>query len=279
MNRLGSGLAALTTIIAITGPAMAAPVTYSFSTGATAFGGPVTPGGSFVSPSLFTGGASGTFVYDSAALLAGTELSGAFTYRGFTPSSDTGFVTSLSNLSGTVAGRAFSDVSGLTVVGNDAFLSPPGAVIDHVLFVFDPSLSSTSPHNFSGFEIDGFTLYRVRMAWAEGPSTPALLPDFLSNQDLPAAPPSFTGRFLMDFYQTSNPAATSVVILDGLQVAAIPEPETYAMLLAGLAVLAFATRRRKQGEVRSSSGNRSRSRARPGARGPCRAWRNPAWVP
>jgi hypothetical protein len=34
--------------------------------------------------------------------------------------------------------------------------------------------------------------------------------------------------------------------LDSSQVAAVPEPETYAMMLAGLGLIGFAARRRKQ---------------------------------
>jgi len=247
MTWLSTVLVALATIVMVSGSVNAAPVTYSFSTGATAFGGPSVAGGAFVSPSLFTGGASGTFTYDSEALLAQINADGSSSYRGFTPSSVTGFVTSLSDLSGTVAGRAFSDVSGSTQVGNDnlALFGSPTPV-DIFQLLFDPGLTSTSPRNFTGFEIDGFTLFRVRMFWIESQMTPGLIPDFLSNQNLLAAPPTFAGRMALDFYQTGNQAVTSGVFFDGLQAAPIPEPETYVMLLAGLGLLAFEARRRKK---------------------------------
>lgn len=38
------------------------------------------------------------------------------------------------------------------------------------------------------------------------------------------------------------------MVIDNLQIAAIPEPETYAMMLAGLGLLGFVARRRKQEE-------------------------------
>jgi len=244
-------VAALIASAGVQTPGFAAPVEYSFSTGAMAFGGPLTVGGPFVSPSLFNGGASGSFIYDSEALFAQTNSDGSFIYRGSSPASDTGFVTSLSDLSGRVAGRTFSDVSGFTLVGNDTQTLPGLSTnVDIFQLIFDPALTSASAHNFTGFEIDGFTLYRARMFWIETQATPGVIPDFLSDQSLLAAPPSFAGRMGLDFYQTGNASALSVVFFDNLQVSAavapIPEPETYAMLLAGLAMLGFATRRRRK---------------------------------
>lgn len=243
---LATGLAAQVAL----GAAQAAPTTYSFSTGTAAFGGPAGPY-PFLSPSLFDGGANGSFVYDSEALVAQANPDGSLTYRGFTPASETGFVTSVSSLSGSVAGRSFSDVSGITSVGNDNFTQagpglPPG---DMLQFVFDPGIVGTAPRNFSGFEVDGFTLFRVRMFWAEGQSVPGTITDFLSDQSLPATLPGFAGRMALDFYQTGNPGATGFVFFDDLRVtpaiAPIPEPETYAMLLAGLGMMAFLARRRR----------------------------------
>ena len=65
-------------------------------------------------------------------------------------------------------------MSGITSVGNDTFTQagpglPPG---DMLQLVFDPALGTPLPHNFAGFEIEGFTLSGVRMFWAEGQSVP-----------------------------------------------------------------------------------------------------------
>jgi hypothetical protein len=53
----------------------------------------------------------------------------------------------------------------------------------------------------------------------------------------------------LDFHQTGNPGTQGVVFFDDLRVATavapIPEPETYAMLLAGLGMMAFLARRRR----------------------------------
>ncbi|RZL86722.1 MAG: PEP-CTERM sorting domain-containing protein, partial [Variovorax sp.] len=47
-------------------------------------------------------------------------------------------------------------------------------------------------------------------------------------------------------------AVHRVLQADGLklQVSAVPEPQTYALMLAGLAFVAFAAKRRKQAAVR-----------------------------
>jgi hypothetical protein len=39
------------------------------------------------------------------------------------------------------------------------------------------------------------------------------------------------------------------MITEGYLLTAVPEPETYAMLLAGLGLMGFVARRRKQKEV------------------------------
>lgn len=239
---LKAAVAAAFAIVATCGSLYAAPVTYSFTTDTVAFGGPSAPGILFPSPSLFTGGTSGTFVYDSEALLA-TTSGGTSIYRGFTPSSVTGFATSLSSLSGSVGSFfTYSDVSGSTQVGNDTFGSPPP--VDIVQLLFDPGPTSTAPRNFSSsFAMAGLTLIGVRMFWIEGQAVPDLIPDFLSNQNLLAAPPSFPGRIAFDFIETGNPAATSFIFFDNLRVvsvAAAPEPGVLALLALGLAGLGLA---------------------------------------
>ena len=56
-----------------------------------------------------------------------------------------------------------------------------------------------------------------------------------------ATPVSSTGGFFAVFQ-------TSTLVVDGM-TAAVPEPETYAMLLAGLGLVGFAARRKRMGRV------------------------------
>ena len=163
-----------------------------------------------------------------------------------------GTPTATSNLVGSVGGFDFSDTFGSIAVGNDTFTSG-GQKFDILQPFFEVGLSAPLPHNLSGFTLDGFQLVNIRMFWIEGQAVPETIGDFLTNQDLPAVLPAFHGRMSFDFVQASNPTGPmNFVLFDGLsvqQVAAIPEPETYAMLLAGLGLMGFAARRKRVGRV------------------------------
>jgi hypothetical protein len=95
------------------------------------------------------------------------------------------------------------------------------------------------------------------MLWIEslnmstfGPLHDNPIPDFLDNQSLPTVLPAFSGRLWLEFQNIANPSAVGFVFFNNLQVhptlAPIPEPETYAMLLAGLALFGFIAHRRRK---------------------------------
>ena len=220
--------------------AAAAPVNYSFSTGANPFSNTATLLSAF-SPSDFV---SGTFTYDASSPATGTGTGGVTIYG-----NAFGSTASFKTLSGSVGGHNFSDPRGFVTVGDDKpFGSLPAA--DSVQYYADSQLSGGT-HNLSGFDIGGYTLANVRMFWFEGLFG---TPDFLSNQNLPSAPQQFQGRLALDFFLTGSPTfpQSNFVFFDGLivtQVNAVPEPESYAMLLAGLGLLGFVIRRRKQKEA------------------------------
>lgn len=217
------------------GAALGAPVTYGFSTGTQA------PSYPNVESLLGTGAhVSGTFVYDSAAPQV-TTVSGLSIYGGFTPG--TSIVPSFSSLSGSVAGLTFSDVQGITAVANDTYDIGGSSLVDFFTLNADPSASSSSTRNISGFSTGGYTLANVRLFWGETLSSPALIPDFLSSADLPSAPPTFLGRLALDFNPIDAGGVPGTVFFDSLAVAAIPEPETFGLLLAGLGLLGFSARR------------------------------------
>lgn len=54
-----------------------------------------------------------------------------------------------------------------------------------------------------------------------------------------------TNSFVLSFVDATTSGISSAII-DNIVLTAIPEPETYAMVLAGLALLGFTARRRKQ---------------------------------
>ena len=215
---------------AAAGIATAAPITYTFSTATGPFGSPGVA-------DLFASGTfvSGTFEYDPLSPFTTTIPGGASLYgiQNIPPS----FPSSFANLSGSVGGFTFNDARGTTGVGNETFA--PG--LDFL------QLNTQSMTPIVGFSVGGYTLANVRMFWIEGQLTPETIPDFLADQNLPGQLPGFHGRLALDFVPTGSPSgAQSFVFYDGLTVTPVPEPETYAMLLAGLGLLAFNARRRQR---------------------------------
>jgi hypothetical protein len=262
----GEGYVRSKTLVAIgaalqvlAGAAAAQPVEYSFSTGVQ-MGFGVTSG-TFVPTDLLSmmsgSTVSGTFLYDSSSAQTGT--SGAASVYGTNP---TTLQTSYSALSGSVGGGAlgaplsFGDTRGFTLVWNDSQqfsplpgLPPPPPVDGFQLQTDNFGLGGV--RNLTPFSIGDYTLWNVRMFWFESQATPELIPDFLDDQSLPDAPPTFHGRLALDFKRTGQADGLTQYHLfyDQLTVtptAPVPEPETYAMLLAGLALLGFTARRRSR---------------------------------
>jgi hypothetical protein len=222
------------------GPSVAAPQQYSFSTFAN-------PTGSIGSLFASTASVSGTFTYDSAALSPGV-VGGATIYGTYGPSpsfTPTEAYMSFTSLAGSVLGASlsFSDAQGVATVANDVDLFGYGP-IDRFQFSADSSNLSHPARNLSGFDVGGYTLVNVRLDWAEGYLAPEEILDFLSDDSLPSAPPSFHGRLTFDFVNAAGEKAW--VDFNGLTVTAVPEPETYAMLLASLGFLGWRARRRKR---------------------------------
>lgn len=234
--------------------AVAAPVSYSFSTGtvlpfggSTPVTGPLNAEATAIAGMLSGTSVAGSFIYDSAALaIAPNNPDGSTTYRGSTPESVTGFVTVLSNVTATVGAFSFSDISGLATVGN-------GTLGGNDIFALSiENFGTGGTHNIVPFSIGGYTLWNMRMLWIEGQAVPTLVPDLFDNQALLSAPPDFYGRLALDFKKTGEAGSGTQfhVFYDSLlitpTIAAIPEPQSYAMLLAGLGLLGWEARRRKK---------------------------------
>ena len=89
-------------------------------------------------------------------------------------------------------------------------------------------------HNTTGWDRGATFKYGFdNSTWTEG-----LLPRYVGQFDL-----SHTGQ---DFYFRFGGDKADQFYISSLTVSAVPEPETYAMLLAGLGLLGFMARRRKE---------------------------------
>lgn len=253
--------------ILVGGGVQAQPVTYSFSTGVAApFGAAFSTAGAPITSehvttaaglaALFQGSSvNGTFQYDASIPAFSTNGDGSVVYAGNPNSSFMGFAATVAG--GSLPGFSFSDPRGFTLVGNDTQLIPvpPGSLPNPRVDIFqmfaDTQLTSGT-HNISGFSLNGFNLYNARLFWIESQTTPELIPDLFSSSALPSAPPAMHGRMALDFIIGTDTSRQYSVFYDSLAVAApIPEPETYALLLAGLALLGFhGGRRRKSAHAR-----------------------------
>jgi hypothetical protein len=219
---------------------VAAPQTYSYTTHANSYGS--SPAAGFFDSSAFV---SGSFTYDFAADHALTT-GGLEVYGSYSPASS--LTPSLTSLAGTVAGLSFSDIQGVALVADDTFNSG-GTLVDFFSLNADPGFTNTtSERNIDGFSVGAYKLMSVRLFWGETFTSPELIPDFIAGTALLPAPPSFHGRLALDFVDATTGAPAGSVFFDGLAVAStapIPEPETYAMLLAGLGLLGFVAQRRR----------------------------------
>jgi hypothetical protein len=242
-SRPGVALLLATVLHVCAGAVHAAPVTYTFQSTVT------TPLSLFGSDPAVTSAAiaalgpnpviSGSFTYDSAAPLtiAPTATSSSVYASSAVPS--------LSNFTATVGGFTFSDTIGLVAVGNNKTFGNPNT--DSVQLLLDSSLAASSvPRTFTPVALGISQVVNVRLFWFTGGlNTPN---DFLNDENLPAVlPPPGAGlaRISLDFGDPA-PGSTFIhrsgVLLDGVVVTAVPEPEIYALLLTALAI-AYAARR------------------------------------
>jgi len=176
-------------------------VGYGFVTGDTPFGGPLAP--------IFAGqSVSGTFQYERDASATGTT-------PGDPATALTLYGGSLTDLEGSIGSNSFSDPSGLIVVGDDKY-APLGGT-DLLLLRSDPAIGTAPPSliNFSGFDIDGYTLVNARLFWIEGLLG---IGDFLTGEALPPVLPEFPGRLALDFVPAGTTGPVTSVFFDTLSV-------------------------------------------------------------
>jgi len=192
--------------LAVCAAAQAAPTVYNFTTAPGPYGYSAGMGGLFSATDVV----SGSFVFDPVTPPTGVGTGGTTLYG-----INTAYSATYATLAGTVAGYFFSDPRGFVTVGNDKPLPTGGPNVDAITFYADTSLA-TGTHDISGFSVGAYTLVNVRIFWVESID----IPDFLSDQNLPATPPTFMGRLALDFVPTDNPAlpATSYVFFNGVKV-------------------------------------------------------------
>lgn len=208
----------------------AMPTPYGFTTGNTPFGNTAALNAAFAGQSV-----SGTFVYDPATPPLFPIPGGAV------------YDPSITSLTGSAGGNAFSDNRVITLVINE--LGPTGG--DAVVIASDPALNSGAPaplFNLNGFDIAGYSLVNVRLFWLEGVLG---APDFLNDGSLPATLPTFQGRLALDFNPVGSrdPNQTTSVFFNGLFVTRVPEPGVAGLLLLALAGVATVSRRRRTGPI------------------------------
>lgn len=225
------------------GAALASPTTYTFQSSATT--APLSLFGS--DPSVINAALAvlgpnpvitGSFVYDpdSPLTIPGTATQGSIYASAITPS--------FSNFTATIGGFTFSDPAGFTIIGNNKTFGPPN--VDSIQLNADSQLASSAlARNFTSFTLGIAQVVDVRLFWSPGvPTNPA---DFLTSEDLPAVLPGAPrlGRISLDFNDAA-PGSTLVtrsgLLLEGVAVTPVPEPGTYAMLLAGLFMLVMVGR-------------------------------------
>lgn len=223
-------------------PAMAAPVSHTFSTGTAAFGASDII--SLLGPHAVV---TGSFRYDTAApVYPQSDDPNYAVYFGQSGA------LAFSGISGSVGGKSFSDIYGSVNVGNDHPVLGDSLTMTSDLPAIDGSSTVLpGPRQLQGFTLGDYALHNVRLFW----NSSAEHDNFLASNALPGELPDFAGTLALDFVLTADPTNTAgtpyysrTVFFQGLtvQAMAVPEPGTGALLLGGLGLVACVVNRQKR---------------------------------
>lgn len=188
---------------------------------------------------------SGSFTYDDASPL--TTAGGATTASVYASS----ITPSFYNFTATVGGYTFADSIGFAQVGNNKTFGNPGT--DNIQLNIDSSLAaSLLPRTFTPVHLGIADVINVRLFWFQG--SPSIPGDFLGSEALPSVLPAapMLARISLDFNDAAPGGmllTKSGLLLDGVVVTAVPEPETLGMLLTGLLAMLVVRRKKSRGRV------------------------------
>ncbi|MCX7291370.1 FxDxF family PEP-CTERM protein [Janthinobacterium sp.] len=151
----------------------------------------------------------------------------------------TAYNVDLSNTTGNLWTGGFSATPSPLGAFTDTFTFTPDATFGSTAQAFLANLSVTgsdaSSINFSGANLNGIAL--------TGFGGPTVF-GYAQGQVLAQTSLLFNGPMVLTVMGSSNGGSYGGTF--NLNLAPVPEPETYGMLLAGLGVLGFLARRRKQ---------------------------------
>lgn len=148
----------------------------------------------------------------------------------------------------------FDAVSGDYTAGFTAIHSGTGAFSDE--FNFTPSLTSGSVSALvSSFKIfgSGVTFNSATLnGFVLTPLTPSSPMPGFTIYNLALGSQAFSGPLKLlvsgNSFGTTNSYAGSMSVTNAVPILPVPEPETYAMMLAGLGLLGFAARRKAKAD-------------------------------
>lgn len=177
------------------------------------------------------GGGTGTFLSLSAAGLSG------------------GSVATLSGGTVYTADRPFADIPAGSIFGGDFLAAGPssgapatltftGAGVNYVSFLWgSPDIYNVLTVNSTGGASQTFTAASLGFSVSNGDQSFSQYVQFSGLDGSKITSLSFTNSPARDAFETANYSIT----------AAVPEPQTYALLLAGLGAVGFVARRRRNG--------------------------------
>jgi hypothetical protein len=146
-----------------------------------------------------------------------------------------------------VSGLTFSDTFGFTLASGETFVGGAGSSAFNVHIViptYNVDLNiPVSPVTFTSLSLERLVSGSAYSS-VLGTTTLPFNNGSASGISFAAGAPLLAGTYRFDVAGTTTSGAGSYAV--AVSLAPVPEPETYAMMLAGLGLMGFIARRRKQ---------------------------------